>query len=84
MEAVGDAGVRLTSWLSARQFLGNFFNKIAYRRLCFEMTDDKLKQLDKFRRNTTGKQYGLNLGKILTNTSEIDSQSKQHEIKDDR
>ena len=55
LEAVGDSGVRMTSWLSARQFLGGFFNKIAYRKLQFDITEEKLKALDKFRRNITGK-----------------------------
>lgn len=40
--------------------------------------------MDKFRRNLTGKQYGLSLGKILTTKSDIGSQSRQHEIHEDR
>mmetsp|Transcript_7461 Transcript_7461/g.11644 ORF Transcript_7461/g.11644 Transcript_7461/m.11644 type:complete len:111 (-) Transcript_7461:182-514(-) len=84
MEAVGEKGVRLVPWLGARIFVGNFFNKVGYRRLQFNMARENLEALDRFRRNVTGKQYGLNLKKLLTTTSEAVSYARQGEINQDR
>ena len=48
------------------------------------MTEEKMLALDQFRRNTCGKEYALNLKKILTAKSEALSQGRQAEIKEDR
>ena len=84
LEAVGEYGVRLTSWLCARQFVGSFFEKIAFRKLFVQMTQEKMMALDAFRRNTCGKEYALNLKKIFTAKSEALSLSKQANISADR
>ena len=70
LEAVGDSGVRMVSWISARFYIGSFFDQISYRRMNFEMNQERLANLDKFRRNTCGKSYGLNIGKFFTTKSE--------------
>lgn len=48
LEAVGDRGVRITSWLNIRSELypGGFFEKIVTRKLLYEMTSEKLTDLD--------------------------------------
>ena len=48
LEAVGDRGVRITSWLNIRSELypGGFFEKIITRKLLYEMTSEKLTDLD--------------------------------------
>ena len=38
LDSVGEQGVRVTPWICARQFLGGFYDKIAYRKLNFDMT----------------------------------------------
>ena len=60
-EAVGNKGVRLTSWLSIRNeaHKDGFYESIAYRKLGFTMSSHKLEELDTFRRNSVGKPYGI-------------------------
>jgi hypothetical protein len=67
LEAVGDRGVRITSWLNLRTelYAGGFFDKIVTRKLLYEMNTQKLNDLDQFRKNTVGHNYGLNPTKIL-------------------
>ena len=76
LEAVGELGVRMTSWVCARQFVGSFFEKVAFRKLFVEMTEERMQALDQFRRNSCGKEYALNLKKIFTAKSEAVSQGK--------
>lgn len=44
----------------------------------------QLNDFDSFRRNSAGKEYGINLKKIFTSKSEVYSQNNQAYIKDDR
>ena len=69
LEAVGEKGVRLTSWYNTRTevYHGGFFDKIATRKLIFDMTSEKLADLDQFRRNSVGHQYGIHPSKLLFN-----------------
>ena len=69
-ESVGD-GVRMVPWESARWYCGTYFDKIGYRKLHWDMKDDSLTELDRFRRNAMGREYALNLKKLLTNQSEV-------------
>lgn len=48
LEAVGDRGVRITSWVNLRSelYAGGFFEKIQTRKLLYEMTSEKLLELD--------------------------------------
>ena len=48
LEAVGDHGVRITSWMNIRSELypGGFFEKIITRKLLHEMSHEKLSDLD--------------------------------------
>ena len=48
LEAVGGKGVRLTSWINIRTelYTGGFFDKIVTRKLLYEMTTDRLNDLD--------------------------------------
>lgn len=71
LESVGDEGVRMTSWTCARYYVGSYFDKIGYRKLNYELTLKQLNDFDAFRRNSTGKEYGINLRKIFTNKSEV-------------
>ena len=84
MESVGEDGVRLTSWLCARGFVGNFFNKVGFRKLNYELEDKALEAFDLFRRKSCGKEYALNFSKLITTRSEAQSQSHQAHISDDR
>ena len=45
--------------------MGGFFDKIATRKLLYDMTNERLNDLDQFRRNSVGHQYGLKPSKIL-------------------
>lgn len=56
LEAVGDRGVRITSWINLRTelYVGGFFDKICTRKLIYEMTSERLTDLDQFRRNSVG------------------------------
>ena len=67
MEAVGDKGVRIVSWYNLRNELyeEGFFDKLVTRKLLYDMTAEKLTDLDVFRRNTVGKRYGLTATKLL-------------------
>ena len=67
LEAVGEKGVRLTSWISVRGelYAGGFFDKIVTRKLLYDMSGERLAELDAFRRNSVGHEYGLKLNKIL-------------------
>jgi hypothetical protein len=67
LEAVGDRGVRMASWLNLRYELkiGGFFEKIVTRKLIYEMTNKRLDDLDRFRRNSIGHEYGISTSKIL-------------------
>jgi len=38
LESVGDEGVRMVSWLCARQYVGSYFDIIGYRKLNYELT----------------------------------------------
>jgi len=69
LEAVGDRGVRMTSWINIRSELypGGFFDKIVTRKLLFQMTDEKLQKFDQFRKKVVGKNYGLSAKKLLFN-----------------
>lgn len=69
LEAVGDRGVRMTSWLNLRTelYVGGFFDKIVTRKLIYEMTSERLNDLDEFRRKTVGHSYGLSPKKLLFN-----------------
>ena len=60
LEAVGDKGVRIVSWYNLRCELyeDGFFDKLVTRKLLYDMTAEKLTDLDVFRRNTVGKRYG--------------------------
>jgi hypothetical protein len=70
LEAVGDRGVRITSWLNIRGelYAGGFFDKVATRKLCFEMTPERLGDLDQFRKACVGHKYGLSPTRILFTT----------------
>ena len=70
LEAVGDRGVRMTSWINLRTelYAGGFFDKICTRKLIYEMTSERLADLDAFRRNSVGKKYGLHPTKLLMHT----------------
>lgn len=77
LEAVGETGVRLVSWLNIRNELYDkgFFEKLVTRKLIFNMTTEKLTNLDIFRRNTVGRNYGLTAAKLLFNQpSQINNQ----------
>lgn len=67
LEAVGDKGVRIASWLTLRSELyeDGFFDKLVTRKLLYDMTPEKLTDLDIFRRNAVGKSYGLTATKLL-------------------
>ena len=69
LEAVGDRGVRITSWLSIRTelYVGGFFDKIATRKLLFDMTQERLTDLDNFRKSSVGHHYGMNITPLLFN-----------------
>ena len=69
LEAVGDKGVRIVSWMNLRYELHEegFFEKLVTRKLLYDMTPEKLTDLDMFRRNTVGKRYGLSATKLLFN-----------------
>ena len=87
LEAVGDRGVRITSWLNIRTELrvGGFFDKIVTRKLLYEMTNERLNDLDQFRRNSVGCSYGLNVKNILfSQRSEPSLNKKPSEIEKDR
>lgn len=87
LEAVGERGVRMTSWMSIRSqlYAGGFFDKIVTRKLIYEMTSERLNDLDQFRRNSVGHAYGLKPSKILfTNRSETKLGDKHSEISQNR
>lgn len=84
LESVGEDGVRLTSWLCARGYIGNFFNKVGFRKLNYELEDRALEDFDVFRKKSCGKKYALNFSKLITTKSEAVSQSLQAHISDDR
>ena len=67
LEAVGDKGVRIASWYTLRCELyeEGFFEKLVTRKLLYDMTPEKLTDLDIFRRNVVGKSYGLTATKLL-------------------
>jgi hypothetical protein len=67
LEAVGDKGVRIASWLTIRSelFEEGFFERLVTRKLLYDMTPEKLTDLDLFRRNAVGKSYGLSATKLL-------------------
>ena len=67
LEAVGDRGVRMTTWANIRSelYAGGFFDKIVTRKLIYEMTPQRLNDLDLFRRNCVGNRYGLTLKKLM-------------------
>ena len=69
-EAVGDRGVRIISWLNLRHeiYVNGFFDKICTRKLLFEMTSNRLTDLDQFRKNTVGHKYGLQPSRVLFTT----------------
>ena len=69
LEAVGETGVRLASWVNIRNELYDrgFYEKLITRKLIFNMTTEKLTNLDMFRRNTVGRSYGLTAAKLLFN-----------------
>lgn len=48
LEAVGDRGVRMTTWNNIRSelYAGGFFDKIVTRKLIYEMTPERLNDLD--------------------------------------
>ena len=39
MEAIGEEGVRLNPWCEARQFIGNIFDQVGWRKLNFDRSD---------------------------------------------
>lgn len=69
LESVGDRGVRMVSWMNLRHELHEegYFEKLVTRKLLYDMTPEKLTDLDVFRRNTVGKRYGLTATKLLFN-----------------
>lgn len=88
-EAVGDRGVRITSWISLRHeiYVNGFFDKICTRKLLFEMTPDRLNDLDQFRRNTVGHKYGLSPTRVIFTTKSqgnLNEERAQFEIEKDR
>lgn len=66
-EAVGLQGVRLISWLNLRgeMYAGGFFDKVITRKLIYEMTTQRLSDLDEFRRKSNGNSYGLHPSQLL-------------------
>ena len=72
-EAVGGKGVRLTSWANIRTelYTNGFFEKIVTRKLLFEMTSEKLNDLDQFRRQSVGSNYGIPLNKLLVSQASV-------------
>ena len=64
---MGDKGVRIASWQTIRSELyeDGFFDKLVTRKLLYDMTPEKLTDLDVFRRNAVGKSYGLSAAKLL-------------------
>lgn len=59
--------MRIASWLTLRSELyeDGFFDKLVTRKLLYDMTPEKLTDLDIFRRNAVGKSYGLTATKLL-------------------
>jgi hypothetical protein len=89
LEAVGEKGVRLASWLNIRTELyhNGFFDKIVTRKLVLNMTTEQLTDLDAFRRNSTGLNYGIHPSKLMfTHRSEpqLGQESKQYDIHPER
>jgi len=68
-EAVGDTGVRIIGWNSLRRelFTNGFFEKICTRKLNYDMTNERLGDLDKFRQNSMGKKYKIPFKKFIFN-----------------
>ena len=67
LEAVADKGVRMIQWMKIRAELyeNGFFNKICIRKLVANMTDERLKNLDNFRKNCFGKEYGIKVKDVI-------------------
>ena len=87
LEAVGDRGVRMTTWNNIRSelYAGGFFDKIVTRKLIYEMTPQRLNDLDQFRRNCVGNSYGLSIKKLLkSHRSEQQLGSRQSNIEKTR
>ena len=53
-ESVGD-GVRMVPWESARWYCGTYFDKIGFRKLNWDINEEALAQLDRFRRKAMGR-----------------------------
>lgn len=77
----------MTSWMSIRSqlYAGGFFDKIVTRKLIYEMTTERLNDLDQFRRNSVGHAYGLKPSKVLfSQRSEPNISGKHSEISHER
>ena len=77
----------MTTWNNIRSELypGGFFDKIVTRKLIYEMTPSRLNDLDQFRRNCVGNNYGLTIKKLLrTQRSEENLGKRQSEIEKTR
>ena len=77
----------MTTWNNIRSelYAGGFFDKIVTRKLIYEMTPQRLNDLDQFRRNAVGNSYGLSLKKLLkSHRSEQQLGTRQSHIEKDR
>lgn len=78
----------MIGWNSLRRelYTNGFFEKICTRKLNYEMTNERLKDLDKFRQNSIGKKYKIPFKKFIFNhqsTANLRG-NKQIEVEDDR
>ena len=70
----------MTTWNNIRSelYAGGFFDKIVTRKLIYEMTPERLNDLDQFRRNCVGNNYGLTIKKLLNSQRSEKQFGKRH------
>lgn len=59
LDSTSNLGVALHYWDSMRKCYGTFYDKIVYRKLSWNNTNDKLVKLEKFFNEAIGKKYSI-------------------------
>lgn len=65
VEATGNKGVSISKWSAIKPFIGKFYEKVVFRHLFVDRTDDMIDKLETFLREVVGNKYGISTSKIM-------------------
>jgi len=66
LDSTSTHGVAITRWSGTRVYVGDFYERIVFRHLNLDRTNEMIDVLDTFLHEAVGKKYGLSADKLFT------------------